>query len=143
MYNPTAHLFLRQKLAEILSQFPGKKTADFESRLFALFNEIYSRFTQLYSQREDFDQQVSALIHTLAQNYIKRPQALKKLDSQREAQPDWFRSEQIAGMMLYVDRFNKDLKGLIEKVDYFEELGVNLLHLMPVLDSPKEKNDGG
>ena len=143
MYNPTAHLFLRQNLAEILSQFPGKKTADFESRLYALFNEIYSRLTRLYGHREDFDQHVSALIHTLAQNYIKRPQALKKLDSQREARPEWFRSEQITGMMLYVDRFNKDLKGLNEKLDYFEELGINLLHLMPVLDSPKEKNDGG
>lgn len=46
-------------------------------------------------------------------------------------------------MMLYVDRFNNNLKGFTEKLDYFDELGINLLHLMPLMSSPKYKNDGG
>ncbi len=143
MYNPTAQLFLRQRLPQILSALEGKKTQDFENRLYALFNEIYIRFEELYGAHEDFDEHLEQLLARMAQNHAVRSVALKKSDAQREANPAWFRSYELTGMMLYADRFNKDLTGLIEKVDYFEELGINFLHLMPVLESPKEKNDGG
>ena len=45
--------------------------------------------------------------------------------------------------MLYVDLFNGDLNGLLDKIDYFEELGINFIHLMPVLQVPRDHNDGG
>ncbi|GAB5525226.1 MAG: alpha-amylase family glycosyl hydrolase [Roseivirga sp.] len=143
MYNPTAHLFLRRCLAGILAGADAKKTTLFENRLYALFNDIFERFEKLYGSNEDFEAHLEALIGTMLRNYAARPIALKKSDAQREASPGWFRSEQTTGMMLYADRFNKDLNGLIDKIDYLEELGINLVHLMPVLESPKEKNDGG
>ncbi len=143
MYNPTAHLFLRNCLADMLKGADKKKTTLFENRLFALFNPVFERFEKLYGKSEGFEDHLKALISTMIKNYLARPAALRKSDAEREARPDWFRSEQTTGMMLYADRFNKDLNGLIDKIDYFEELGVNLLHLMPVLESPKEKNDGG
>lgn len=143
MYNPTAHLFLQKCLTSLLAGADAKKTALFENRLYALFNGIFERFEQLYGANDDFEEQLEALLSMMLKSYMARPVALKKSDAQREANPGWFRSEQTTGMMLYVDRFNKDLNGLLDKVDYFEELGVNLLHLMPVLESPKEKNDGG
>ena len=37
---------------------------------------------------------------------------------------------------LYVDLFNKDFKGLTERLDYLQDLGVNCLWLLPILDSP-------
>ncbi|HPE86570.1 MAG: alpha-amylase family glycosyl hydrolase [Bacteroidales bacterium] len=37
---------------------------------------------------------------------------------------------------LYVDLFNDTFKGLTQKLDYLEGLGVNCLWLLPVLDSP-------
>ncbi|MDL2239262.1 alpha-glucosidase C-terminal domain-containing protein [Bacteroidales bacterium OttesenSCG-928-K03] len=37
---------------------------------------------------------------------------------------------------LYVDLFNGTFDGLIDKLDYLEELGINCLWLLPVLDSP-------
>lgn len=37
---------------------------------------------------------------------------------------------------LYVDLFNKDFHGLIEKITYLKELGVNCIWLLPILDSP-------
>jgi len=52
-------------------------------------------------------------------------------------------SNQITGMSLYVDRFAGSLKGLAEKLNYFDELGVNFLHLMPVFESPEGESDGG
>jgi len=143
MYNPTAQLFLRQRLPQVLASFEDNKTQDFENRLYALFNDIFVRFEQLYGNQDGFEAHLENLLGRMAQGFVNRPQALKKSDAQREANPAWFRSNELTGMMLYVDRFNKDLKGLTDKVDYFEELGVNFLHLMPVLESPKEKNDGG
>jgi len=47
---------------------------------------------------------------------------------------DWYKDAIVYAM--YVDLFNKDFSGLIEKLDYLEELGVNCLWLLPMLDSP-------
>ncbi|MEM8569223.1 MAG: amylosucrase, partial [Bacteroidota bacterium] len=55
----------------------------------------------------------------------------------------WFLSNEVMGMMLYVDRFSDDLRGLLTKMDYLEDLGINLIHLMPLLEGPRGRNDGG
>ena len=34
-------------------------------------------------------------------------------------------------------------KTLQAKLDYFEKLGVNFLHLMPIFESPEGESDGG
>lgn len=47
---------------------------------------------------------------------------------------DWYKDAVIYS--LYVDLFNKDFSGLINKLDYLEDLGVNCLWLLPILDSP-------
>ncbi len=39
--------------------------------------------------------------------------------------------------------FAATLQTLNEKLDYFKELGVNLLHLMPLFESPQGESDGG
>ncbi|MFY0591494.1 alpha-amylase family glycosyl hydrolase [Roseivirga sp.] len=143
MYHPTAHLLLKQLLPKIRKDAGKKSIEDFERRYIALFSDIYERFHQLYGQHPESIAAFEKLSNTLVQGYLKRPVHLKKSDLERESNPAWFRSQEINGMMLYVDRFNKDLKGLSEKIDYFEELGVNFLHLMPLLESPKSKNDGG
>ena len=49
----------------------------------------------------------------------------------------------MVGTQFYVDRFNTDIKGLAEKLPYFEALGVNFLHLMPITTRPAGENDGG
>ena len=73
----------------------------------------------------------------------KRETELKKLDREREKNPNWYKSNQLLGMMLYVDAFADNLPGVKQKLDYIQECGVNYIHLMPLLDTPKEKNDGG
>ncbi len=45
-------------------------------------------------------------------------------------------------MMLYIDNFAGNIKGL-KKLAYLEECNVNCLHLMPFLDTPKGRSDGG
>jgi amylosucrase len=46
-------------------------------------------------------------------------------------------------MALYCDRFAGDLQGLKDRLPYIQELGVNMVHVMPILDCPPENNDGG
>ena len=46
-------------------------------------------------------------------------------------------------MLMYVNAFAGTLQGVREKLSYIEDCGVNYLHLMPLLESPKGRSDGG
>lgn len=46
-------------------------------------------------------------------------------------------------MALYSDGFADNLQGLKSKLHYLQELGVNMLHIMPILMCPEGKSDGG
>ena len=83
------------------------------------------------------------LCELIEEYYDERSESLKELDREREKNPDWYRGNDIVGMMLYVDNFADNLKGVTKKLDYFTESGVNYIHLMPLLQSPKEHSDGG
>lgn len=69
----------------------------------------------------------------LLYSFIKE---LKKLLPQipNDGNPDWYKDAIVYS--LYVDLFNKDFTGLIEKLDHLHELGVSCLWLLPILDSP-------
>ncbi len=113
------------------------------SRLHANFSVVRRNLKTLYGDRQDEREILEQITETLVSFHQQRSNERRKADQVREENPDWFLSEKIVGMMLYVDLFNEDLKGLIDKIDYFEELGVNFIHLMPVLKVPKDHNDGG
>lgn len=68
---------------------------------------------------------------------------LRKSDLAREIRYNWFLNQKWVAMALYCDRFAGDLQGLREKLPYLQELGVNMLHVMPILDCPPDNNDGG
>ena len=46
-------------------------------------------------------------------------------------------------MALYANAFADDLPGLSQRLGYLQELGVNLVHVMPVLKCPTGASDGG
>ena len=48
--------------------------------------------------------------------------------------PEWYKD--VVVYSLYVDLFNTDFRGLIQKLDYLQDLGVSCLWLLPILDSP-------
>ena len=128
-------------LHKLLSSKSKKKDPDilFELRLATNLTLIKDLFFSIYSETETFKK----LLKTLPKLFSKRPENLKKQDIVRLNSGNWYQSEQLMGMQLYVDHFNKDLKGLQEKLAYFEDLGVNFLHLMPITTRPKYENDGG
>jgi len=49
-------------------------------------------------------------------------------------EPEWYKD--VTVYSIYVDLFNTDFQGLVNKLDYLQELGVSCLWLLPILDSP-------
>ena len=84
-----------------------------------------------------------ALTEGLYRAWKVRPESLRLLDRQREKNPDWYRGHDLVGMLMYVNAFAGTLSGVRDKLDYLAECGVNYLHLMPLLESPKGRSDGG
>ncbi len=108
------------------------------------FEQRYDELKWLYCETYNNDMQAfSWLCNSLYDYYHQRNSALKKLDREREKTPFWYSTNSLVGMMMYVDNFSDDLKGLKNKIDYIKESGVNYLHLMPLLKSPKDRSDGG
>jgi len=140
MYNPAAS----QSLQLILKKLKRKNVSDhFVFRLSMLYQDLHAQFLDIYGRDSKAEAQLHKLVLMMAKSHADRPANLLELDESRERNSDWYLDPGLAGMMLYVDRFAGDLRGLHSKLDYFEEIGVNILHLMPLLKSPKKANDGG
>ncbi|MDH3260772.1 MAG: alpha-amylase family glycosyl hydrolase [Acidimicrobiia bacterium] len=72
-----------------------------------------------------------------------RPPDLRRLDRQREIDPEWFQRPEMVGYVAYADRFAGTLQGVRDRIGYLEELGITYLHLMPLLMPREGVNDGG
>lgn len=143
MYEQNSHSLLNGILDELNPDIKKKDLRHFYTRLGANFYAIHSLLNQLYGHRKDFKKQALNLVETLARQYIQRPGSLKKIDIEREKDFNWFLSQKWVGMALYSDGFAGNLKGLTSKIAYFQELGINLLHVMPILRCPEGASDGG
>lgn len=143
MYEQVSHSLLNDILNQIKPEISTQDLRHFYTRLGANFYAIHSLFEKLYGKRPDFEQQTQHLVETMARKYIKRSENLKQLDLNREKDYNWFLSQKWVGMALYGNGFAKDLKGLQNNLGYFQELGVNMLHIMPILQCPEGHSDGG
>ncbi|MCW8845521.1 MAG: alpha-amylase family glycosyl hydrolase, partial [Gammaproteobacteria bacterium] len=143
MYEQVSHSLLNRILDNLKPEIRKKDLRHFYTRLGANFYAIYSLFHVLYGKRDDFEPQLQRLAEVLAVNYIKRGNELKKLDILRERDHNWFLSEEWVGMALYANAFADDLEGLGTRLGYLQELGVNMLHVMPILKCPPGASDGG
>ncbi|MCA6079173.1 amylosucrase [Fulvivirga sedimenti] len=141
MYNPLALHLLRRVLRKLRKA--GRSSEDFEFRLSILFQDLHEAFMHIYGNHKDAEKKFYELILVMADRFNERPDALKKIDENREKNPDWYLHPHLCGMMLYIDRFAGNIRGVEGKLDYFDELNVNLIHLMPFLTAPQVKNDGG
>ena len=138
-----------------MAQFVGRLEAAFEgqvqthawqvfrARLEEHFGALLGSLLRLYGQRDDFSDQLDAILRMAAQMWLARPESLRELDSRRQVDPQWFQSEQMMGGVCYVDLFAGDLAGVREKIPYFKELGLTYLHLMPLFRAPEGNSDGG
>lgn len=143
MYEQVSHSLLNDILIALKPEIKNQKLQHFYIRLGANFYAIHSLFSALYGDRPDFRKQIQHLVETLARQYIRRPRYLKKIDLEREKDHNWFLNQKWVAMALYCDGFAGDLKGLQSRLHYLQDLGVNLLHVMPICDCPADKSDGG
>jgi amylosucrase len=143
MYEQQAHTLLNDILNEVEAGISKRDLRYFYTRLGANFYAIHSLFDRLYGHRSDFKEQAQKLVETMAWQYIRRPDDLRKKDIERESDHNWFLSQKWVGMALYSQGFAGNLKGMEKHLNYFQELGVNLVHIMPIMRCPEGSSDGG
>jgi len=143
VYEQISHSLLNRILDELAPEIRKRDIRHFYTRLGANFYGIHTLFHRLYGQRDDFELQMRRLVEVMASQYIARDSELRKVDDARERDHNWFLSQQWVGMALYTDGFADDLKGLKSRDSYFQELGVNMIHILPILKCPEGASDGG
>lgn len=116
-----------------------KNDSIFRGRMERHHDELRWLYMELYGN----DSMFMELCEQMGSYYRNRSQSLKSLDEKREQNPEWFKQKDMLGMMLYIDNFAGNLKGVRQKLPYLEDCNVNCIHLMPFLDTPEGRSDGG
>lgn len=112
---------------------------EYNSRLNKHIDELQWLYMELYDNKYYLDDFLKNILNI----YKIRKSELKQRDRAKLLNPDWYKKNDMVGMMLYVDLFADNLKGLESKLDYLKSTNVNYLHLMPLLKTPYSKSDGG
>ncbi len=148
MLPPVRDAFCRFKdeLEPGLRALPGLSERDkdiFLLRLERQFADFYEPLSRLYAGRADFESHLNIIGQALIETFAARSDELKRLDLEREMTPDWFQRETMVGGIYYVDLFAGTLNGVRDHLAYLQELGLNYIHLMPLLKPRPGINDGG
>ena len=115
------------------------KQGDYTRRYEQHHDELRWLYMELYDNGDMF----AELCDNMQRFYRERSKGLKAADSKREADKDWYKHNDLLGMMLYIDNFAGNIKGVESRLDYIEQCNVNYIHLMPFLDTPEGRSDGG
>ena len=140
------HYSLHQQIQDACREFKldiSNKDQAFYTRYIANTSAIQSLYDELYGHHPAAELCWNELKATIIQGHLNRSTALQKRDEAKEKKGNWYLINEITVMSLYVDRFCGNLKNLPAKLNYFTELGINFLHLMPIFQSPEGESDGG
>ena len=91
-------------------------TKIFEERLSKHHDELRWLYMELYEN----DSMFAELCDHMYQFYLERNEELKKLDIDREKDKEWYKKNDLLGMMFYIDNFAGNMKGVQSKLDYIE-----------------------
>lgn len=111
----------------------------FNGRLNKAQEELHGIYDELYHDEKAYE----SFLSMLKKMYDLRSIELKNYDLKRLDNPDWYKSNDVLGTLMYVDNFADNIQGIISHLDYLDEHGINYLHMMPLLCSPEGENDGG
>ena len=140
MSRPPREIALAAAMETLLESSPERREA-FELRLLRRWDELAEPLRELYGPHAD--EVAIRLVERAAAAYRDRDPDLHRLDQQRILEPDWLQQPGMFGYATYADRFAGTLRGVAERIDYLQELGVTYLHLMPLLRPRDGDNDGG
>lgn len=130
---------LSQKEDLSKKEYLSQKDEMFQKRLERHHDELRWLYMELYNNGSMF----AELCDHMRDFYLERDKALKSRDLEREADQSWYKQNDMLGMMFYIDNFAGNMKGVESKLDYIERCNVNYIHLMPFLDTPQGRSDGG
>ncbi|MBQ0058479.1 MAG: alpha-amylase family protein [Lachnospiraceae bacterium] len=106
-------------------------------------NRVHDELKWLYMELYGNESMFAELCDNIRRMYEERGDSLKAIDRDREADPNWYKSNDMLGMMLYIDNFGGNMQGVKDRLDYIEKCNVNYIHLMPFLDTVEGRSDGG
>lgn len=102
------------------------------------FQYIYKT---LYSNSTDKD--LIAVIETINLFYVERKTSLKQIDEIRVNNKNWHLDQKWIATMFYTDLYTGNIKAIENRLDYLKDLGINYIHLMPLLETREGQADGG
>ena len=133
---------VEDKFADRLVEVQGE-WQKFKIRLDRQWERLFTYLHALYGWQYDFFYTLERVLHSLVEYWLQRPQELKAFDEKRQADANWFLSEKVVGIVLYIDLFSDNLAKLKDHIPYFRKLDLSYLHLMPLFSVPQGDNDGG
>ena len=139
MKKSPAQIQLEQFNSSIPKDLPERGL--FMARLERYLPDMLEGLSAIYSK--NLDSMLEKLLAIMMKAHTERSSDLKTLDLKRSLAPDWFEQPEMIAYVAYTERFAGTLKGVLEKVDYLENLGVKYLHLMPFLQPRPAPHDGG
>lgn len=117
-----------------------KMNKEYAERFDKHIDELKWLYFELYSGQQYWFDQLCTCLYGF---YKDRNKALRDLDRKREKDKDWYRKNELIGMMMYTDNFADNLEGVKKNIPYLKKSNINYLHLMPLLDTTEGKSDGG
>ena len=105
--------------------------------------DLIGPLTRLYGDKIDPDTMLDRLQDLLLKHWTARPADLRRLDLERDLNPDWFLNQNMVAYVFYIDKFAGRLENLPAHIDYLKDLGVTYAHMMPCLKPRPGASDGG
>lgn len=101
---------------------------------------LQESYYEIFGRNDLTDYRFHQLEEIMERAAANRSGALKKADRLGSS---WYQSQNMAGIMLYLDRFSENLTEFEKRIGYLAELGVTYVHFMPLLQAREGDNDGG
>ncbi len=121
----------------------GKNKKREEEIFLGRLSRHHDELRWLYMELYENDSMFAELCDRMRTFFLERNALLKNRDFDREQAPGWYKKNDMLGMMLYIDNFAGNMKGVESRLDYLEKCNVNYIHLMPFLDTTEGRSDGG
>ncbi len=137
---PTASALLDHLERRIPADTPDREL--FTVRLERYLGDLISGLGTVYDSPQ-LEPILTRLLEIMLLHHRARNASLKHLDLERTLAPDWFERPEMIAYVCYTERFATNLRGVLDRIDYLEGMGVKYLHLMPFLQPRPAPHDGG
>ena len=111
----------------------------FSKRLFKHLDELKTLYDQLYNDESAF----AEFCDGLSRYFEKRPESLRNIDAKRVKNPNWYMSQDMAGLELHMENDVRTFRDVQSVLGYYSKIGYNILDLGFILSTPKKISDAG